>query len=118
MVIGGERAHTAGMTPPADAPPEAVSLGCPRCGRQVIDPERCASCGLPLTGPAIERLRVVVGRLVAIGHQQRALGAEAAALRQEQAELLRTAGGQTFTARAPRAPESRPEMVRDVLLWL
>lgn len=84
----------------------------------VVDPDGCASCGLPLTGPAIDRLRQVVGRLVAIGRQQQALGAEAAALRQEQAQLLRAMGGQTFTARAPGPPESRPEMVRDVLLWL
>ena len=108
------------MTTSADSSPQPI-VGCPRCGRAVVDPERCASCGLPLTGQDVDRLRVVVGRLLAITGQQRALGAEAATLRQEQAVLLKVLGGRVAPApgrRPTQAAESRPEVVRDILLWL
>jgi hypothetical protein len=112
------------MTPPADAPPQALPVGCPRCGRPPIASDRCASCGFPLTGDAVGRLRVIAGRLGAIRGEQEALLSEATALREEQSALLRALGGagpQEFvppTRRPAARPESRPEMVRDVLLWL
>nr|QEO74249.1 hypothetical protein [uncultured bacterium] len=125
----------AGMSSNVDAPP----LWCPRCRRVVGDAARCPVCGLPQTGESAARLRHAVGRLHAIGEQQRALDTEAAGLRREQAELLRVLVGQERLTLwgvrpgrprrpdpgappgrgTPRAaPESRPEVVRDVLLWL
>jgi hypothetical protein len=103
------------------------TLLCPRC-RRPVDAERsgpagrtrenCPSCGLIQTGEHVGRLRAVVARLDTIARAQYALTAEATALRAEQAELLRVLG--TGAPARPRrsAPESRPEVVRDVLLWL
>jgi len=72
------------------------------------------------TGDGAVRLRMVVARLDAIARDQQALVAEAMGLRREQSELLRSLAGRAGAAPSPRrpAPESRPEMVRDVLLWL
>ncbi|MGI8809888.1 MAG: SCO7613 C-terminal domain-containing membrane protein [Acidimicrobiales bacterium] len=94
----------------------AAPVLCPRCRREVADAERCPSCGLLQTGDQAMRLRAVVGRLYALGREQQALLSEATALRREQAELLRALGAPA----GPRRPaaESRPEVVRDVLLWL
>ena len=121
MEIGLAGPHTAGMAAPTD------TLVCPRC-RRPVDAERCPSCGLGQTGEQVSRLRAVVARLETIARAQHALTAEATALRAEQAALLRAlhsapraaralAGGPAPERRRP-APESRPEVVRDVLLWL
>ena len=88
------------------------TLPCPRCRRPVAGGERCPSCGLPQTGEHADRLRVVVARLDALGREQHAL-------RQEQHALLRAVVGPEPAAEPRRpAPESRPEVVRDLLLWL
>lgn len=70
------------------------------------------------TGEQVGRLRAIVDRLDTIARAQYALTAEAAALRTEQAELLRALGAGAPAQRRRPAPESRPEVVRDVLLWL
>jgi hypothetical protein len=104
-------AHTADMAASTD------TLLCPRCRRQV-DAATCPSCGLSQTGDQIGRLRAIIARLDTISRAQYALTAESAALRAEYAELLQGLGaGAPAPARRP-APESRPEVVRDVLLWL
>ena len=112
MDFSGWGAHTAGMGPPVD------TLTCPRCRRAARGGDRCPSCGLAQTGEHADRLRAVVGRLDAIGREQHALAAEATALRGEQAELLRALAGPLPAASERPGPESRPEVVRDVLLWL
>ncbi len=98
----------------------APPVWCPRC-RLVSDAERCPACGLIQTGEQAARLRHVVWRLHAIGEQQRALADEGVNLRREEFELLRAlsggGGGRRPTPLRP-SPESRPEVVRDVLLWL
>jgi hypothetical protein len=48
------------------------TLPCPRCRRRV-DADRCFSCGLPLTGEKVSRLRAVVDRLDTIERAQYAL---------------------------------------------
>ena len=83
-----------------------------------MDAERCPSCGLVQTGEQVRRLRAIVARLDTIARAQYALTAEATALRAEQAELLRALTGGPAPERRRPAPESRPEVVRDVLLWL
>ena len=93
------------------------TLSCPRC-RRPVDAERCASCGLVQTGEQVGRLRVIVDRLDTIARAQYALTAEATALRAEQGQLLRALGSTSGPERRRPAPESRPEVVRDVLLWL
>src|SRR5687768_3737314 len=94
------------------------TLTCPRCRRPVAGGDSCPSCGLPQRGEHADRLRQVVARLDAIGRDQHALQAEATALRQEQLQLLRALMGPVPVARRRPAPESRPEVVRDLLLWL
>ncbi|HJV09131.1 MAG TPA: hypothetical protein VJ653_05600, partial [Acidimicrobiales bacterium] len=98
------------------------TLICPRCRRPVSGEARCPACGLPQSGEHADRLRVVVARLDAIGRQQQDLVAEATALRHEQVQLLRAlmpvAGGGGGGGRQRPAPESRPEVVRDLLLWV
>lgn len=113
MAIRPGRAHTAGMAAPIE------TLACPRC-RRPVDAERCPSCGLVQTGDEVARLRAVVARLDTIARAQYALTAEATALRAEYAQRVRAldaGAGRPPAARRP-APESRPEVVRDVLLWL
>ena len=111
MAIRRAGAHTAGMAASTD------TLQCPRC-RRPVDAERCPSCGLVQTGEQVGRLRAVVARLDTIARAQYALTAEATALRAEQASLLRTLETGPVPERRRPAPESRPEVVRDVLLWL
>ena len=104
------------------------TLLCPRCRRPVdVDRsgpggrtrEHCPSCGLVQTGEQVGRLRDIVARLETIARAQYALTAEATALRAEQGQLLRALDGTAFAPDRRRpAPESRPEVVRDVLLWL
>ncbi len=91
---------------------------CPRCMRPTGESARCPSCGLAQLGPDADRLRVVVWRLHEIGERQRALEEEAAPLRLEQVRLLQVLGRDS--ARRPRGArvQWRPEVVRDVLLWL
>jgi hypothetical protein len=114
-------AHTAGMAASPD------TLACPRCRRPVDaeqsgpggrSREHCPSCGLVQTGEQVSRLRAVVDRLETIARAQYALSAEATVLRKEQAELLRALGTGPAPAGRRPAPESRPEVVRDVFLWL
>jgi hypothetical protein len=93
------------------------TLLCPRC-RRPVDAERCASCGLVQTGEQVGRLRDIVARLDTIARAQYALTAETTALRAEQGQLLRALGSTSGPERRRPAPESRPEVVRDVLLWL
>ena len=86
-----------------------------------VERERCSGCGLPLAGEDAERLQQVVERLVEVTEQQRMLAMEAADLRRRHAELVRDlrsgeAGGESEKMRL--GPEWRPEIVRDVLLWL
>ncbi|MCA1691400.1 MAG: hypothetical protein LC733_04040, partial [Actinobacteria bacterium] len=107
------------MSPDVEAP----VIWCPRCHRVVGDAERCPRCGLAQRGEDAARLRHVVGRLHEIGEMQLALQAESDDLRREQAALLwALAGGEAGREGVPRpiapARESRPEVVRDVLLWL
>ncbi len=122
MAIRRAGAHTAGMASSTE------TLLCPRCGRPVDadqsgpggrSREHCPSCGLPQTGEQVSRLRAIVARLDTITRAQYALNAEATVLRAEQVSLLQalTAGESAPRRRRP-APESRPEVVRDVLLWL
>ncbi len=84
-------------------------------------------CGLVLTGERIPRLRAIIRRLDAIGREQLALQQEAIALRHEHVDLLRAVEAEgsgrrvrpgPATPARSRPPESRPEVVRDVLLWL
>src|SRR6266568_4934058 len=91
---------------------------CPRCMRPTGEAARCPSCGLAQLGADADRLRVVVWRLHEIGERQRALEEEAAPLRLEQVRLLQVLGRDS--ARRPRGArvQWRPEVVRDVLLWL
>lgn len=103
--------HTAGMAASTD------TLLCPRC-RRPVDAERCPSCGLDQGGEQVGRLRAIVARLETIARAQYALTAEATALRAEQADLLRALGSGPAPARRHPGPESRPEVVRDFLLWL
>lgn len=73
------------------------------------------------TGEQVGRLREIVARLDTIARAQYALNAEATALRAEYAALLQAVESAPGAARARGArpaPESRPEVVRDVLLWL
>src|SRR5688500_1412731 len=111
MAIGRAGPHTAGMAASTD------TLLCPRC-RRPVDADRCPSCGLVQTGEQVSRLRAIVARLDTIARAQYALTAEATALRAEQAGLLRELGSSAGAERRRPAPESRPEVVRDVLLWL
>jgi hypothetical protein len=115
MEMGRSGAHTAVMAALSD------TLTCPQCRRRT-DADRCFSCGLPQTGEQVSRLRAVVDRLDTIERAQYALTAESTVLRREKADLLRALGAGAGTGPLPRpqrpAPESRPEVVRDVLLWL
>lgn len=70
------------------------------------------------TGEQVSRLRAIVDRLDTITRAQYALNAEATALRAEQVALLRALETGAAPERRRPAPESRPEVVRDVLLWL
>lgn len=105
------------MTEPGDGP-----LWCPGCLGGVGEAARCPSCGLPQAGADAARLRVVARRLSDIAEQQRALGEEANSLRWEQGRLLQAlaqdAGTQGGWARPRAGREWRPEIVREVLLWL
>jgi hypothetical protein len=99
----------------------ATATWCPGCGRPAGEVSRCPSCGLPQTGADADRLRVVVWRLHELGERQRALLEETAALRRERDGLLQALGhGTAAVAPAGTAArrESRPEMIRGVLLGL
>ncbi|HEX6677081.1 MAG TPA: hypothetical protein VF486_18885, partial [Actinomycetes bacterium] len=99
----------------------ATATWCPGCGRPGGEVSRCPSCGLPQAGADADRLRVVVWRLHQLGERQRALQEETAALRRERDRLLQALGhGTAAVAPAGTAArrESRPEMIRGVLLGL
>ena len=109
---------------------------CPRCLALTEDADPCPRCGLPQSGDAAARLRVVVHRLHEIDRAYRELAQERADLTQEHAGLLATIEGRPrpLTAAAalpPPAPpgataagatadrtEWRADVVRDVLLWI
>jgi hypothetical protein len=107
---------------------QAAVLWCPRCLGAVGEAARCPACGLRQQGADAARLRVVVHRLYELGEAQRALAAEAASLRAEQARLLASldpraaaegaAGWPAPPVAGRAAREWRPSMVRGVLLGL
>jgi hypothetical protein len=73
--------------------------GCPDCGAALTGAAACASCDLPLVGPAASRLWQVDQRLTRLDEEQQALQAERAALLSQ----LRT-GEMPYFAGTPGSP--------------